>query len=165
MKQLVVSPKQLKQMPYSSTPVKWTKTRGEIEGKLLELKDKGILKKHAWVTEGDNEALYMEIQIQVSDTQVKHVTLRFTPMMIYVETLKGKNRGIHLNRDVSWRLFWWHFKARVEAVLYGLETFEEMFMSNITYALPDNRGEVTLGEAIPMILESNQLGKLLEYKR
>jgi hypothetical protein len=154
-------------MPYGSTKVSWTKTRGEIEGKLLELKDKGVLKKHAWVTEGDIEALYMEIAIQVSDTQIKHVTLRFMPMMIFVEKKKG-NRTLppELNRNVSWRLFWWHFKARIEAVLYGLETFEEMFMSNITYQLPGGRGEVTLGEAIPTILEQDSLGKLLlEEKR
>ena len=162
MNTLIVNKKQLESMPYGKTIVKWTKTKGEIEGKLLELEEKGLLKKNGWVKEGDAETLYLELEILISDTENRRVTLKFEPTLIYVDL---RNRGKPmLNRDVTWRLFWWHFKARLEAVLYGLTTVEEMFMSNIVRQLADGR-EVTFGDALKVILLEGRLDNVLEDKR
>ena len=163
---LIVSSKTLKRMPYGTTKVPWTKTKGKIEGKLLELEKKGLLKKSGWYKEGDAEKLYLELEIPLSDTEKRVVTLKFEPSLIYVETVdRQKRRGKPtLDRDVTWRLFWWHFKVRLEAILYGLITVEEMFMSNIVRQLPDGR-EVTFGDALKVILLEGRLDNVLEDKR
>lgn len=167
---LVVDSKTLKAMPYGGTEVNWTKTRGEIEGKLLELQAKGFLKKKGWYSEGDVEKLYLELEIPVSDTERRIVNLRFEPTLIYVEPVdRYKRRGKPvLNRDVTWRLFWWHFKVKLESILYGLTTFEETFMANIVRYLPDGRGgtrEVTFGDALKVLLTEDRLDNVLEDKR
>ncbi|GAH67693.1 unnamed protein product, partial [marine sediment metagenome] len=53
MNKLILSNKDFQKMPYASTQVSWTKTKGEVEGILYDLRSKGILKKHGWVTEGE----------------------------------------------------------------------------------------------------------------
>ena len=163
---LIVDNKALKKMPYGSTKVSWTDTRGDIEGKLLALKEKGILKKKAWLEEGDVEKLYLELDLPVSDTEKRIVTLKFEPTLIYVETVdryKRRSKPV-LNRDVTWRLFWWHFKIKLEAVLYGLVTLEEEFMSHIVHQLPDGR-ETTFGDALKTILLEGRMDHVLEDKR
>ena len=107
----------------------------------------------------------MELEIPLSDTEKRTVTLKFEPTLIYVESVgRDRRRGKPvLNRDVTWRLFWWHFKVRLEAILYGLITVEEMFMSHIVRQLPDGR-EVTFGDALKGILLEGRLDNVLEDK-
>ena len=167
---LIVDSKTLKKMPYGTTEVPWTKTRGEIEGKLLELKEKGLLRKKGWLSEGDVEKLYLELELPVSDTEKRIVNLKFEPTLIYVEPVdsRGRRGKPVLNRDVTWRLFWWHFKVKLESILYRLTTFEETFMANIVRYLPDGRGgtrEVTFGDALKVLLMEDRLDNVLEDKR
>ena len=52
--------------------------------------------------------------------------------------------------------------------MYGLETLENEFMSNIMHQLKDDSGrdyEITMGEALKMILLEDRVGVLLEDKR
>lgn len=173
MNKLILKSADFDKMPYSSTSVPWTKTKGECEGILYNLRSKGILKKHGWVTEGDADdevdTLYMELEIPVSDTQLRTINLKFQPTMIYTEHWKGaKRRGdkrmtTKIHKNTSWRLFYWHFKSKMEAVQYGLVTMENEFMSNIMHYLPGG-GEVTFGEALKMILLEDKVGLLLEDK-
>lgn len=174
MRKIVIPSSTYNKMPYADTDVKWTTTKGNIEGKLLELREIGLLVKHGWTTEGkvgeEVETLYMELQIPLSDTQIRTIQLKFQPVMIFTEHWKGSvKRGDKrlvekIRRNTSWRLFWWHFKTKLEAVQYGLETMENEFMSNIMYQLPDNRGEVTFGEALKTILLERKFDAVLEYK-
>ena len=169
MNRLILTNKEFMTMAYASTTVAWTKTKGEIEGILYDLRSKGILKKHGWVTEGgaDDEVdtLYMELEIPVSDTQLRTINLKFQPTMIYREKRdKHKRRVTVIEKNTSWRLFYWHFKSKMEAVQYGLVTMENEFMSNIMHYLEDG-GEVTFGEALKMILLEDKVGMLLEDKR
>jgi len=168
MNKLILSNKDFQKMPYASTTVAWTKTKGEIEGLLYELRSRGILKKHGWVTEGDADdevdTLYMELEIPVSDTQLRTINLKFQPTMIYREKKDRQRRRVTvIMKDTSWRLFYWHFKSKMEAVQYGLVTLENEFMSNIMHYLEDG-SEVTFGEALKMILLEDKVGLLLEDK-
>ena len=170
----IMSSSEFNKMPYSGTDVSWTKTKGEVEGILYDLREKGLLRKHAWTTEGEagNEidTLYMELEIPISDTQLRTIRLKFQPSMIYTEHWKGsvkkgtKKSYLKLRRNTSWRLFWWHFKSKMEAVQYGLTTMESEFMSNIMYRLKDDR-EITFGDALKMILKERKLELVLEDKR
>jgi len=169
MNKIILPNKKFMKMPYASTTVAWTKTKGDIEGILFDLRSKGILKKHGWTTEGEAEdlieTLYMQLELPISDTQIRTIQLKFQPTMIYREKKnRQRQRVTEIMRDTSWRLFWWHFKSKMEAVIYGLETLENEFMSNIMHALPDGR-EVTMGEALNMILLENKMDYLLEGPR
>lgn len=173
MNKLILAIKDFKKMPYSDTDVHWTKTKGEIEGILFSLRDKGVLKKHGWLTEGSGddiiETLVLELEIPVSDTQTRTLQLRFQPTMIYTEHWKGsmKRGDKHLEkrvrRNTSWRLFFWIFKAKMEAVQYGLVTLQNEFMSNIILPIEDKT--ITFGEALTTILQEDRLGSLLEDRR
>ncbi len=178
MNKIILESKAFSEMPYSDTSVSWTRTKGDIEGKLFELREKGVLQKHGWTTEGkpgeEVETLYMVLELPISDTQIRTVNLKFQPTMIYRERWVGsikkgnKRKKIEMMKNTSWRLFWWHFKTKLEAVLYGLVTFENEFMANIMHYLTDESGEpyeVTMGEALRMILEEDRIGSLLEYKK
>ena len=173
MNKLVLTTKAFNKMPYAGTDVSWTSTKGECEGILYNLRSMGILKKHGWVTEGDADdeldTLYMELEIPVSDTQVRTINLKFQPVMIYTEhwtgaVKRGDKRMItKVHKNTSWRLFFWHFKSKMEAVQYGLVTMENEFMSNIMHYLEDG-SEVTFGEALKMILLEDKVGLLLEHQ-
>ena len=172
MNKLIVSFKDFKKMPYNDTKTKWTTTKGEFEGILYGLRERGILKKHAWVTEGatdeEIESLVLEMAIPVR-SQTRTIQLRFQPTMIYTESWKGsRSRGDKklvkkLQRNASWRMFYWGFKAKMEAVLYGLVTLQNEFMSHIVLSLKDD--SVTFGDALEVILEEGRLGNLLEDLR
>lgn len=178
MNKIVLPTSDFRKMPYAGTDVAWTKTKGEVEGILYDLRSKGILKKHGWTTEGEADdevdTLYMELEIPVSDTQIRTIRLKFQPTMIYTEHWKGavkrgdKRLVTRVHKNTSWRLFYWHFKSKMEAVQYGLVTLENEFMSNIMYSLRDDRGavsEITFGEALKMILLEDKIGAVLEDKR
>ena len=66
--------------------------------------------------------------------------------------------------NVSWRIFWWHLKSKLEAIEFGISDEVREFMYNIHYKLPDGT-EVSLGETI--IENAENLSKLtaLEDKR
>lgn len=175
---IVLDNKAFNEMPYANTAVSWTKTKGDIEGKLFELREKGVLRKHGWTTEGkpgeEVDTLYMVLELPISDTQVRTVNLKFQPTMIYRERWVGskkkgnKRKELKLMKNTSWRLFWWHFKTKLEAALYGLVTLENEFMANIMHYLTDESGkpyEVTMGEALLMILQEDRIGSLLEHKK
>lgn len=120
--------------------------------------------------EADDEVdtLYMELEIPISDTQLRTITLKFEPTMIYREKKnRQRQRVVNCMKDTSWRLFFWHFKSKMEAVQYGLVTLENEFMSNIMQYLEDGTGgtkEVTFGEALKMILLEDKVGFFLEDK-
>jgi len=178
MNKLIIKSADFDKMPYASTNVPWTKTKGDCEGILFNLRSKGILKIHGWVTEGeaddDVDTLYMELEIPVGEDQLRTINLKFEPTMIYTEHWKGaKKRGdkrmiTRVHKNTSWRLFFWHFKSKMEAVQYGLVTLENEFMSNIMHYLKDESGkitgEVTFGEALKMMLLEDKVGLLLEDK-
>ena len=167
MNKVELSNKDFRSMPYSGTEVRWTKTRGEIDGLLYDLQEQGVLKRKAWLTEGDEEMLYVELEIDLPGGLRKTIQLKFQPVMVYVKKKVGRSNKarIVLERDTSWRLFWWHLKTKLEAVRFGLVTFETEFMSNIVYQLPEG-GEVTMGEALKGILAEDRLGRLaLEQKK
>lgn len=169
MSKIILPNKEFQKIPYSSTTVAWTKTKGEVEGILYNLRSKGILKKHGWTTEGDADdevdTLYMELEIPIGETQLRTIQLKFQPTMIYREKKDRHRRRVTvIEKNTSWRLFYWHFKSKMEAVQYGLVTLENEFMSNIMHHLEDGR-EVTFGDALKMILLEDKVGTLLEDRR
>ncbi len=60
-----------------------------------------------------------------------------------------------VNMEASLRLMWWYLKVKLEAVRFGLESFEKEFLSSVLTNLPG--GKVgTIGEvAVEMIANPN----------
>jgi len=51
------------------------------------------------------------------------------------------------NYEQSMRLFYWYIKSKLEAVAYGVKTFEKEFLDDLIYRLPDGR-DVKVGDMI-----------------
>lgn len=160
MNELVIDSKEFRQMPYYSTKVSCGKTKGEIDGLLY---DYGVENK-AWITQDGNETLIFELSVQVGNVERK-LAFKFQPTMIRV---KYPKKGNILERETSWRLFYWHLKSKLEAIKYGLVSVEKELMSNIIYSgqLTDSR---TVGDAMSDIIQMGRLEHLdrmaLEDKR
>lgn len=73
---------------------------------------------------------------------------------------KGRNSPTRVTylENVSWRIFWWHLKSKLEAIEFGISDEVKEFMYNIHYSLPDG-SERSLGETL--IENADNLNKLL----
>lgn len=160
MRELLLSNKEFRQMPYYSTSVSVGKTKGEIDGLLY---DYGVENK-AWITQDGTETLIFELTVQVGNMERK-LAFKFQPTMIRV---KYKRKPAMLQRETSWRLFYWHIKSKLEAIQYGLVSVEHELMANIITSgqLADSR---TVGDSMSELIELGRLEHLdkvaLEDKR
>jgi hypothetical protein len=57
--------------------------------------------------------------------------------------------------EIGMRLLYWHIKSELEAVAYGLKTFEQVFLSEIIMSLPDG-STATFGEAVKDIITKGE---------
>jgi hypothetical protein len=148
MSEIVLDGKEFRKMPYYSTKVSVGRTKGEIDGLLY---DHGVENK-AWITQDGKETLIFELTVQVGNVERK-LAFKFQPTMIRVNYPRKPNT---VERETSWRLFYWHLKTKLEAIKYGLVSVERELMSNIIYSgqLTDSR---TVGDALTDII---QLGRL-----
>lgn len=148
MPEIVIDSKEFRQMPYHTTNVSVGKSKGDIDGLLY---DYGVENK-AWITQDGNETLIFQLTVQVGNVERK-LAFKFQPTMIRVNYPKKPNQ---IERETSWRLFYWHLKSKLEAIKYGLVSVEKELMSNIIYSgqLTDSR---TVGDALTDII---QLGRL-----
>lgn len=158
---IVIDQKEFREMPYNTTKVSWGRTKGQIDGLLYEY---GV-KNKAWVTKGEEEVLYFELDVEIRGVERK-IAFKFEPTMIRVRKRNRQRETlIVVEKNTSWRLFWWHLKGKLEAVKYGLVSMEEELMSNIIHRLPDG-SETTLGQSLKGIIVEDRLDTLaLEDKR
>lgn len=135
-----------KKPPYDRTDVPVIKTQNEIQELLLEYGVEGI----QWIVFRDDlPRLAFIIEANINGTR-KKVGVQIDPPII-----RPKNNPQGINYKQSMRLLYWYVKSKLEAVAYGVKTFEKEFLDDIVYRLPDGR-EVKVGD---MILKQVAEGK------
>lgn len=160
MSEIFLTDEQYKRLPYKGTEISRAKTYGEIVG-LLEshgIKDYQITKFQG------TDIFAFPLTIKRKDVEVKFMVKLNVPKLMYpLPQGKGKYspKTMTYLENVSWRIFWWHLKSKLEAIEFGISDEVKEFMYNITYALPNGR-EVTLGDEI--IENANQLSKLSQLE-
>jgi len=163
MNEVFLTDEQYGRLPYKSTTISRAKTYGEIIG-LLE--GHGI-KDYQWTRFQENDQLAFPLKIKRPDVELGFMVKLNVPRLMYPMKLgKGRNapKKVTYLENISWRIFWWHLKSKLEAIEYGISDEIKEFMYNINYALPDGR-EVNLGELV--MENASQLDKLaaLEDRR
>jgi len=126
-------------IPYQDTTIPPERTKADIETLLKKAGAKGA----QWRERYDlNETPTLEF---IMDIEVKGV-MRTLGFRMKPPALAQKKKGItSVNMSASLRLMWWYLKAKMEAVQFGLETFEKEFLSSVLTNLPDGRVD-TIGE-------------------
>ena len=163
MNEITLTDEQFNKLPYKTTKISRAKTYGEIIG-LLE--EHGI-KDYQWTRYQDTDQLAFPLKIKRIDVEMGFLVKLTVPRLMYpLRVGKGRNAPKQLTylESISWRVFWWHLKSKLEAIEFGISDEVKEFMYNIHYSLPNGK-EVGLGE---MVMENvNQLDKLgaLEDRR
>lgn len=157
MNEITLTDEQFNKLPYKTTKVSRAKTYGEIIG-LLE--EHGI-KDYQWTRYQDTDQLAFPLKIKRIDVEMGFLVRLTVPRLMYpLRVGKGRSAPKRLTylESISWRVFWWHLKSKLEAIEYGISDEVKEFMYNIHYALPSGK-EVGLGE---IIMENvQQLDKLV----
>jgi len=163
MMEINLTKKQYDRLPYKTTTIAKGKTYGDIIG-LLE--QHGI-QDYQWTRLQGTDQLAFPLKVKRKDMEQRFLVKLTVPRLMYPKSHgRGRNapKTITYLENVSWRIFWWHLKSKLEAIEFGISDEVKEFMYNIHYALPDG-SEVSLGEAL--IENADQLAKLsaLEDKR
>lgn len=138
-----------KKPPYDRTEINVNKTQMEIQQLLLEYGAEGI----QWVVFRDGlPKLAFIIEANINGAS-KKVGVQIDPPLI-------QRQNKTYNYEQSMRLLYWYVKSKLEAVAYGVKTFEKEFLDDLIYRLPDGR-EVKVGD---MILKQVGEGKDINLK-
>jgi len=161
MADIYLTKEQWNRLPYKTTKINKGKTYGEIIG-LLE--SHGI-SDYRWTKLQDTDTLEFPLVIKRDDVEQQFAVKITVPRLYFKKSVgKGRNAPKQMTylEEVSWRIFWWHLKSKLEAIEYGISDEVREFMYNINYALPDGT-EVNLGEALIRNVENlNKLSALPE---
>jgi len=163
MKEIYLTDEQYRNLPYKTTTITRAKTYGEIIG-LLETHG---IKDYQWTRYQDTDQLAFPIKIKRDDVEAGFLVKLTVPRLMYA---KRQGRGKHASKkliyleNVSWRIFWWHLKSRLEAIQYGVSDEVQEFMYHINYQLPDG-GEVNIGQALTENLQNLNKLTALEDRR
>ncbi len=131
-----------KGIPYAGTEVAPEKTQAEIQKMLYAFGAIGV----QWTDIPPN----MELKFVFSDEKGRPFTIRVRPAMLTVRKKSEGRRGsvqTQVDKAASLRLLYWWLKSKLEAISYGLVTFEEEFLANIAGKLPSGV-EVTIGDLL-----------------
>lgn len=144
--EIYLTDEQWKRLPYKSTTIIKGKTYGEIIG-LLETHG---ISDYQWTRYQGKDQLAFPINIKRQDIEQGFLVKLTVPKLFYPKRIgRGRNapkKMIYLE-NVSWRIFWWHLKSKLEAIEFGISDEVREFMYNINYALPDGT-EVNLGQTL-----------------
>jgi len=142
--------------PYANTKVPFEKTKAKLE---RLLRSYGV-KKVVWANDDNEEILLFEVLAQVGGVQ-RGITIQIKTPHIPL-TKRQYGRLVHTeNRNQEWRLVFHWVKSKIEAVMWGLSTIEQEFLSEVALKLPDG-SVTTVGEKIQEIYETIQ-SPSLEY--
>ena len=154
---------QYDRLPYKTTIIAKGKTYGDIIG-LLE--SHGI-SDYQWTRLGETDQLAFPLKIERKGVDQTFLVKMMVPRLMYPKSV-GRGRGapkkvVYLE-NVSWRIFWWYLKSKLEAIEFGISDQVREFMYNIHYSLTDGT-ERSLGDIL--LENAEQLSKLgaLEDKR
>lgn len=138
-----------KKPPYDRTEISVINSQNEIQQLLLEYGADGI----QWIVIRDGlPKLAFVIEAEINDIK-KKVGVQIDPPLI-----QKQNKTV--NYEQSMRLLYWYVKSKLEAVAYGVKTFEKEFLDDIVYRLPDGR-DVKVGN---IILKQIAEGKDVDLK-
>lgn len=159
MSEIYLTDAQYKRLPYKSTIIGRGKTLGEIIG-LLETH--GITD-YQWTKYQGVDQLAFPISIERDDVEQGFVVKLTVPKLYYPKRVgrgRSKPKTMTYLENVSWRIFWWHLKSKLEAIEFGISDEVAEFMYHINYALPDGT-EMNLGETLIENIENlNKLASL-----
>jgi len=154
--EIYLTKEQWARLPYKNTAITRARTYGDIIG-LLE--GHGI-KDYRWTRYQGQDVLEFPLVVKRGDVERGFMVRLTVPKLYYTKKMgRAKNapkKQVYLE-NVSWRIFWWYLKSKLEAIQYGISDEIREFMYNITYALPDGQ-QVTLGEAV--LEHMDRLGRL-----
>ena len=162
MKEIELTKEQYNRLPYKTTTITKGKTYGDVIG-LLETHG---IKDYQFTRFSDTDQLAFPLTIQRKGIDQRFVVKLTVPRLMYLRSVgrgRKEKRLIYLE-NVSWRIFWWHLKSKLEAIEFGISDEVREFMYNIHYSLPDGT-EKSLGETL--LENAENLTKLhtLEDKR
>jgi len=144
--EIYLTDEQWKHLPYKSTTIIKGKTYGEIIG-LLETHG---ISDYQWTRLQGKDQLAFPIKIMRQDIEQSFLVKLTVPKLFYPKRLgRGRKAPKQMTylENVSWRIFWWYLKSKLEAIEFGISDEVREFMYNINYALPDGT-EVNLGQAL-----------------
>ena len=163
MSEIYLTKKQYNRLPYKTTTILKGKTYGDIIG-LLETHG---IQDYQWTRLQGTDVLAFPLTVERKGMDQRFLVKLTVPKLMYPKS-HGRGRSAPKTmtylENVSWRIFWWYLKSKLEAIEFGISDEVKEFMYNIHYALPDGT-EISLGEAL--IENADQLAKLgaLEDKR
>ena len=163
MSEITLTKKQYDSLPYKTTKISKGKTYGEIIG-LLETNG---IKDYQWTRLKGVDELAFPLTIDRKGVTQQFLVKMAVPKLMYpISKGRGKYapKTVTYLEDVSWRIFWWYLKSKLEAIRFGISDEIKEFMYNIHYALPDGSMR-SLGDTL--IENAEQLTKIgaLEDKR
>lgn len=159
--EIELSKAQYNRLPYKTTII----TRGKTYGDIIGLLENHGIKDYQWTRLMGTDQLAFPLSVQRRGMEQRFLVKLTVPRLMYPKKngRYGPTTMTYLE-NVSWRIFWWHLKSKLEAIEFGISDEVREFMYNIHYKLPDGT-EVSLGETI--IENAENLSKLtaLEDKR
>ena len=162
MAEIELTKKQYDRLPYKTTTI----TKGRTYGEIIGMLETHGIKDYQFTKFEDTNQLAFPLTIHRKGMDQKFLVKLTVPRLMYLKSI-GRGRQpkklIYLE-NVSWRIFWWHLKSKLEAIEYGISDEIQEFMYNIHYSLEDGT-EVSLGQTL--IDNAENLSKLsaLEDKR
>lgn len=159
-KRIVLSNKELKQIPGYTTRLSAGRLRGMVTGLLVEA---GL--DYAMGRKDGGEQIMIEMVLGTEEVDRKRVIhFKLEVPKIYVKRKKGPDKYMEA---ASWRFFHDYLERRLAAVRLGITDLVEEFSANIVMQLPDGT-QATLADAIkqnagdpsapllPFIMEAQQ---------
>jgi len=132
-------------LPYVATTVSIEKSKEDINKLLRKFGCRGI----QWTWMDNNEILRFIHEFELKGV-AKGITFEINIPEMGVRRGQGYNKKLVRNDHQAYRIVLHIIKAKLTAVETGVETFENEFLSNILYQLPDGRttkvGDVILNQ-------------------
>jgi len=117
--EIYLTREQWAKLPYKNTVISRAKTYGDIIG-LLE--GHGI-KDYRWTRYQGQDVLEFPLVVKRGDVERGFMVRLTVPKLYYNKRLsRAKNapkKQVYLE-NVSWRIFWWYLKSKLEAIQYGI---------------------------------------------
>jgi len=121
-------------LPYADTKVSIERSREEIDHLLKKFGCKGI--QWTWIDNSEILRFIHEFDYKGVNYGVGYEII--LPEM-GIKRGRGYDKTLVRNDQQAYRITFYTIKAKLTSVESGLETFENVFMSNIMYKLPDGR--------------------------
>ncbi|RLI09925.1 hypothetical protein DRO42_02885 [Candidatus Bathyarchaeota archaeon] len=126
--------------PYRDTKVSVERTKAQIMELLRSYGVEGI----QWTEYRGEEDLKFIVQAEVKGVKRELMIQVKPPQMFTRRRVKGRGLVTVPHRKQAYRLLYYWLKSKLEAVMWGLSSIEQEFLSQVTVALPD--GSTTVGD-------------------